>query len=135
MAIALHRSPPADWNAPTNGIAIGSCQLTNVRPATDAGAGRQISVAEFPRGTYVHEGVRRDARGGTMSIKRTLALLALIAYPVVGAVVFAIILAKTWSEIPENAAFGLIAPLVFLVIFFAHYFAVMAAIRNAGRND
>ena len=61
--------------------------------------------------------------------------LALITYPVVGAVVFAIILAKTWSEIPENAAFGLIAPLVFLVIFFAHYFAVMAAIRNAGRND
>ena len=61
--------------------------------------------------------------------------LALIAYPVVGAVVFAIILAKTWSEIPENAAFGLIAPLAILAIFFTQYFAVMAAIRKASRND
>ena len=29
----------------------------------------------------------------------------------------------------------LIAPLAILVIFFTQYFAVMAAIRNAGRND
>jgi hypothetical protein len=41
----------------------------------------------------------------------------------------------TFSAITRKPALGLIAPLVFLVIFFTQYFAVMAAIRNAGRND
>ena len=61
--------------------------------------------------------------------------LALITYPVGGAVVFAIALTATFSAISRKPALGLIAPLAFLAIFFAQYFAVMAAIRNAGRND
>jgi hypothetical protein len=62
--------------------------------------------------------------------------LALITYPVGGAVVFAIVLTATMSSVKSGkAAYGLIAPLVLLVIFFTQYFAVMAAIRNAGRDD
>ena len=62
--------------------------------------------------------------------------LALITYPVGGAVVFAIAATATMSSVKSGkAAYGLIGPLVLLVIFFTQYFAVMAAIRNAGRND
>jgi hypothetical protein len=61
--------------------------------------------------------------------------LALITYPVGGAVVFAIVLTTTFRAISGKPAFGLIAPLAILVIFFSQYFAVMAAIRKAGRND
>jgi hypothetical protein len=58
---------------------------------------------------------------------------ALITYPVGGAVVFAVVLTATSSA--KSSALELIAPLALLVIFFTQYFAVMAAIRNAGRND
>jgi hypothetical protein len=57
----------------------------------------------------------------------------LITYPVGGAVVFAVVLTATSSA--KSSALELIAPLALLVIFFTQYFAVMAAIRNAGRND
>ena len=60
---------------------------------------------------------------------------ALITYPVGGAVVFAIALTATFRAISGKPAFGLIAPLALLVIFFTQYFAVMAAIRKAGRED
>ncbi len=61
--------------------------------------------------------------------------LALITYPVGGAVVFAIVLTATSSGKSGKTAFMLIAPLAILAIFFSQYFAVMAAIRNAGRHD
>ena len=60
---------------------------------------------------------------------------ALITYPVGGAVVFAVVLTATSGAKSGKAAFGLIAPLALLVIIFTQYFAVMAAIRNAGRKD
>jgi hypothetical protein len=61
---------------------------------------------------------------------------ALITYPVGGAVVFAIVLTATTSgKSGKTTPLVVIAPLAILAIFFAQYFAVMAAIRNAGRND
>jgi hypothetical protein len=60
---------------------------------------------------------------------------ALITYPVGGAVVFAVVLTATSGAKSGKAAFGLIAPLALLVICVTQYFAVMAAIRNGGRND
>ena len=60
---------------------------------------------------------------------------ALITYPVGGAVVFGIVLTATSRAKSGSTALELIAPLALLVIFFTQYFAVMAAIRNAGRND
>jgi len=61
--------------------------------------------------------------------------LALITYPVGGAVVFAIVLTATTSGKSGKTPLEVIAPLAILAIFFAQYFAVMAAIRKAGRND
>lgn len=61
--------------------------------------------------------------------------LALINYAVAGAAVFSIALTATFSAISRKPALGLIAPLVILLIFFSQYFAVMAAVRNAGRDD
>ena len=58
---------------------------------------------------------------------------ALITYPVGGAVVFGVVLTATSRA--KSSALELIAPLALLVIFFTQYFAVMAAIRNAGRKD
>ena len=60
---------------------------------------------------------------------------ALITYPVGGAVVFAIVLTATTSGKSGKTPLEVIAPLAILAIFFAQYFAVMAAIRKAGRND
>jgi hypothetical protein len=61
--------------------------------------------------------------------------LALITYPVGGAVVFAIVLTATTSgKSGKTTPFVVIATLAFLAIFFSQYFAVMAAIRNAGRH-
>ena len=61
--------------------------------------------------------------------------LALITYPVGGAVVFAIVLTATTRGKSGKTPLEVIAPLAILAIFFTQYFAVMAAIRNAGRND
>jgi len=60
---------------------------------------------------------------------------ALITYPVGGAVVFAIVLTATTRGKSGKTPLEAIAPLAILAIFFSQYFAVMAAIRNAGRND
>jgi hypothetical protein len=60
---------------------------------------------------------------------------ALITYPVGGAVVFAIVLTATTSGNSGKTPLEVIAPLAVLAIFFAQYFAVMAAIRKAGRSD
>ena len=61
--------------------------------------------------------------------------LALIAYPVGGAVVFAIVVTATSSAESGKTASGIIAPLVLLVVAVTQYFAVRAAISNAGSND
>ena len=61
--------------------------------------------------------------------------LALITYPVGGAVVFAIVLTATTHGKSGKTPLEAIAPLAILVIFFTQYFAVMAAVRNAGRDD
>jgi hypothetical protein len=60
---------------------------------------------------------------------------ALITYPVGGAVVFAIVLTATTSGKSGKTPLEVIAPLAILAIFFTQCFAVMAAIRQAGRND
>jgi hypothetical protein len=61
---------------------------------------------------------------------------ALITYPVVGAVVYAVVLSATsHAASPGKTAPEVIAPLVLLVIFFSQYFAVMAAIRKKASGD
>ena len=60
--------------------------------------------------------------------------IALITYPVGGAVVFAIVLTATSSAKSGKTASGFIAPLVMLVIAVTQYFAVRAAIGNGGRD-
>ena len=60
---------------------------------------------------------------------------ALITYPVGGAVVFAIVLTATTRGKSGKTPLEVIAPLAILAIFFTQYFAVMAAIRKASRND
>jgi hypothetical protein len=61
--------------------------------------------------------------------------MALITYPVGGAVVFAIAATATSSAKSGKTASGIIAPVVILVVAVTQYFAVRAAISNAGRND
>jgi hypothetical protein len=61
--------------------------------------------------------------------------LALITYPVGGAVVFAIVLTATSSAKSGTTAAGIIAPLVLLVVAVTQYFAVRAAISSAAGSD
>jgi len=60
---------------------------------------------------------------------------ALITYPVGGAVVFAIVLTATSSAKSGKTAYVVFAPLALLVVAVTQYFAVRAAISNAGRSD
>jgi hypothetical protein len=61
--------------------------------------------------------------------------LALITYPVAGAVVFAVVLTATSSAKSGKTASAFIAPLVLIVIAVSQYFAVRAAISTGGRGD
>jgi hypothetical protein len=61
--------------------------------------------------------------------------IALITYPVIGAVVFAVVLGTTSSANSSGkTAPTVIAPLLILIIAVTQYFAVRAAINN-GRDD
>jgi hypothetical protein len=46
-----------------------------------------------------------------------------------------VLTATTSGKSGKTTALVVIAPLAILAIFFTQYFAVMAAIRKAGRND
>jgi hypothetical protein len=60
--------------------------------------------------------------------------IALISYPVVGALIFAVVLGATSKAASSgNAAPEVIAPLVVLIIAVTQYFAVRAAINDRGR--